>query len=355
MSSSSLESKERDALVQMRALFAGKADPLDRAFPLDDSCFLRYLRARNFDVTKAQVMLTNTLAWRKEFGVANIHSKANIATISKENSTGKTYVRGFDSQGHAIMYMRPKYENTYDHDGNCLHLVYNLERAIACMNRRHEEQGQGPPPATGAAEKIALLVEYEGYSIFNAPPMRTSRAILDILQNHYPERLYKAYLIRPPWIFSSFWTMISPFIDKVTKAKINMISASTGPEIVRKIGVASEGTITADMLELDIGGTLDSTTAHKDPRYGADTDGMNGKGERVPLHPGFSSARYLGRMFKTEGANTGSGAVATTASQPVSTVFAALGGASGAAHDVDFAAQQVFGFDYERLHQSWDV
>lgn len=46
--------------------------------------------------------------------------------MAKENSTGKVYMSGFDKQGRPIMIMRPRLENTFDHDGNIKHLVYQV-------------------------------------------------------------------------------------------------------------------------------------------------------------------------------------------------------------------------------------
>lgn len=53
---------------------------------------------------------------------------------------------------------------------------------------------------------------------------------LSIFQNHYPERLHHAYLLFPPWLFSGFWRVISPFIDSVTKAKVSFHSGSADPD-----------------------------------------------------------------------------------------------------------------------------
>jgi hypothetical protein len=167
--------------------------------------------SRNYDSTKAIQMLHATVKWRKDFGVDNIDSWRE--TIALENSTGKTYVRGFDKQGHVVVYMRPANENTFNHDGNMKHLVYSMERAVACM-------------ATTGQEKMSLIIDYTRYSLTYAPPMKTAKETLSILQDHYPERLYRAYCVYPPFIFWAFYNMISPFIDPITKEKIVMLTNS---------------------------------------------------------------------------------------------------------------------------------
>ena len=212
MTSSSLTAEQQNALEKMRQTFSEKpSSSPDPGFICDDRLYLRYLRARNFDVDKAVLMLNATLQWREKFGLKNIHEW--IDTIRVENDSGKMYTRGFDRDGSILLYMKPRLENSKNHDGNLKHLVYNMERAISTMER------------TTGEEKLVLLIDYDGYNLSSAPPMKTSMETLSILQNHYPERLRCAYCLRPPWVFNAFWSVISPFIDPITKNKIKMVPA----------------------------------------------------------------------------------------------------------------------------------
>ena len=110
-----LTKDERTALEKMRKTFS-EAD--SNGLLLNDATFLRYLRARSFDATKSSAMLAATVKWRKDFGICDMHSKSWEDILAKENCTGKMYVRGLSREGHPILYMKPKLENTNDHDGN---------------------------------------------------------------------------------------------------------------------------------------------------------------------------------------------------------------------------------------------
>lgn len=69
---------------------------------------------------------------------------------------------------------------------------------------------------------------------------------LSILQNHYPERLFRAYCISPPFLFTSFYSMISPFIDTITKEKLVMVNSN--------VNTALNVTIDLENLEERFGG-----------------------------------------------------------------------------------------------------
>jgi len=75
-------------------------------------------------------------------------------------------------------------------------------------------------------------IDYDGYNTSHMPPFKTSTETLNILQNHYPERLKCAYTLRAPFVFYAFFRMVSPFIDPVTKKKICMIkNAEVGKDV----------------------------------------------------------------------------------------------------------------------------
>lgn len=59
-----------------------------------------------------------------------------------------------------------------------------------------------PTPGVG---KMTWLLDFGGYSLRNAPSIRTSINVLQVLQNHYPERLGLAVCYHAPALFSVTW------------------------------------------------------------------------------------------------------------------------------------------------------
>ena len=75
---------------------------------LSRESMLRYLRASRWDVTTAKKRLTETIAWRREFGVDELDSDE----MAKEATSGKETVLGYDNLSRPLHYMHPHRNDT---------------------------------------------------------------------------------------------------------------------------------------------------------------------------------------------------------------------------------------------------
>ena len=70
-------------------------------------------------------------------------------------------------------------------------------------------------------ENAALIINFKGAASGKIPTVGQARAVLNILQGHNPERLGKALISELPWYVNTFFKLIRPFIDPVTRDKMN--------------------------------------------------------------------------------------------------------------------------------------
>ncbi|KAK7383046.1 hypothetical protein VNO78_28711 [Psophocarpus tetragonolobus] len=171
-----------------------------------DACFKRYLEARNWNVDKSKKMLEETLRWRSTYKPEEIRWHE----VAMEGETGKLYRAGFrDRQGRSVLILRPGMQNTTSMENQMRHLVYLLENAMLNL----------PPDQ----EQMAWLIDFTGWSITNNVPLKSARETINILQNHYPERLGIAFLYNPPRVFEAFWKIVKYFLDNKTFQKVKFV------------------------------------------------------------------------------------------------------------------------------------
>ncbi|KAJ6916010.1 hypothetical protein NC652_018632 [Populus alba x Populus x berolinensis] len=153
-----------------------------------DSCLRRYLEARNWNVDKAKKMLEETIKWRATFKPEEIRWHE----VAHEGVTGKISRANFhDRSGRTVLIMRPGMQTTKCTEDNVRYMVYLLENGILNL-----ADGQ---------EQMSWLLDFTGWSLSTNIPIKTSRDCINVLQNHYPQRLAIAFLYNPPRIFEAFW------------------------------------------------------------------------------------------------------------------------------------------------------
>ncbi|KAJ4477255.1 CRAL-TRIO domain-containing protein [Lentinula aciculospora] len=193
----------------------------EEKFWLSYECQLRYLRATKWKVDDAIKRLESTLKWRRDFG---LYTHITPEYIEPEAITGKEILFGYDVYGRPGFYMIPSRQNTTEATRQIEFAVWMLERCIDLMDED--------------VESLSLLINFADKA--KNPSMSTSRTVLSILQNHYPERLGKALVINVPYLVNMFFKLITPFIDPITVQKLKF-----NPDVV-KDGIFAEDQVMKD-------------------------------------------------------------------------------------------------------------
>jgi hypothetical protein len=80
-------------------------------------------------------------------------------------------------------------------------------RSVVCRHRTGVATRLKPKPIMRpiGVGKFAWLLDFHGYTMANAPPLKVSLHCNSILANHYPERLGLACCFHSPMLFSMTW------------------------------------------------------------------------------------------------------------------------------------------------------
>jgi hypothetical protein len=214
---------------------------------MNDAAMLRFLRARKFDVPKAKEMFCNHEKWRKEFGVDDI-------------------VQNFEFPEHRVVdKYYPQYYHKHDKDGRpvyierlglldlkALYAATTQERQLKRFVLEYEKFITERLPACAAAaghpvETSCTIMDLQNVSLSNF--YRVKDYVMQaskIGQDQYPECMGKFYIINAPFMFSTVWSFIKPWLDEVTVAKIDIIGSNYKDKLLAQIA--------ADNLPKEFGG-----------------------------------------------------------------------------------------------------
>lgn len=93
-----------------------------------------------------------------------------------------------------------------------------------------------------------IVMDMDGYSSKNSPPLKVSIETLKIFQQHFPERAKRIIILDAPTAFNFVWHTVSPFMDPVTRAKVVFVSRSAGEDALKE----QVGNIVFDCIKMDL-------------------------------------------------------------------------------------------------------
>ncbi|KAL1435886.1 hypothetical protein MTO96_010656 [Rhipicephalus appendiculatus] len=237
-----------------------------------DAFLLRWLRARDFDVAKAESMYRKpiqlhewrvelfswnlTYQWRKENGVDDLLHSYKIPDEIKENFPGVVI--------HPCKDRRPIWIIPSCVDIKSLlaaispamvrrHIVYMLEYLESLKRSSSRELDK-------ELETQYLVLDYDRFSLLQVYSLQVMRIVTDMLrtmEEHYPECLEKCISINAPYFFPIFWQLIRPFLSQRTVDKVEVYGREGWKERLLSI-------VDADSLPAIWGGNM--TDPDGDPR-----------------------------------------------------------------------------------------
>lgn len=165
----------------------------------------RFLAARKGNQKAAKTMLDADVEWRKQAQPERI-TQDQVKTVL---ACGDWRLLGnADDTGYPVVWIQLSLwdPNAYNVESYGQHACYWLEH----LSR--------------IGERFVVMFDLAGWKLSHALHLRKVHTLVQTLQDHYPERLQAALLLRAPMIFSSAWALIKPVIDPVTAAKVAFVS-----------------------------------------------------------------------------------------------------------------------------------
>lgn len=209
---------------------AGEANELMTSEP----DMLRFLRARDFDVAEAIAMATESCKWRASVKPQGITPEM----VPNSLPSGCWRFAGYAKSGMPVIWINValfKPSDLYGIDEYIRYVTYFCEGGTARMGSN--------------VGRFLVIFSMAGFGVELMKPFATrcTLQLISITQNHYPERLGGALLCEAPWIFQTFWKMISPFINPKTAQKIKFVDSNANDLLLQFVD--------CENLSIELGGS----------------------------------------------------------------------------------------------------
>ncbi|KAL0965202.1 hypothetical protein UPYG_G00278130 [Umbra pygmaea] len=239
-----LSLKQADILVEFRERIE---DILPDLPAQHDHYLLRWLRARSFNVQKAEAMLRKHLEFRARMKADTIVEDWKPPEVIERYVSGG--MCGYDLEGSPIWY---DIIGPLDPKGLMMSCTKQdfLRTKIRDTERLRRECQKQTQKLGKNVESITLIYDCDGLGFKHLwkPALEAYGEILTMFEENYPEGLKRIFLIKTPKIFPMAFNLVKHFLSEETRRKI-IILGSNWQEVLCKH-------IDPEQLPVAYGGTL---------------------------------------------------------------------------------------------------
>ncbi|GFR58752.1 SEC14-like protein 2 [Elysia marginata] len=212
----------------------------------DDFSLMKWLKARCFDVDKAEAMFRASMAYRERMKVDSLLTDWEPPEVLRKYMTGGSV--GHDKEGSAVrvelygrLDMKGLMYSCRRQDMEKFKLMQNemLVKDWADMSRKLNKRVDG----------VTVIFDMDGVSskMLWRPGLQMYLHLVRVLEDNYPEALKKLFIVNAPRIFPLLYKISRPLVSEDTKKKIHVLGADYASTLLEYID--------AEELPAYLGGT----------------------------------------------------------------------------------------------------
>ncbi|XP_010534098.1 PREDICTED: patellin-3-like [Tarenaya hassleriana] len=219
-----------------------------------DVVLLKFLRARDFKVKDSFTMLKNTIQWRRDFKIDELVEEDMVDDLDKV-----VFMDGHDREGHPVCYNvygefqnKELYHKTFGDEEKRKNF---LRTRIQFLEKSIRKLDFSP----GGVSTIFQVNDMKNSPGLGKTELRlATKKAVQLLQDNYPEFVFKQAFINVPWWYLAFYTMISPFMTPRSKSKLVFAGPSRSAQTLFKY-------ISPEQVPIQYGGlSVDSCDCNPD-------------------------------------------------------------------------------------------
>ncbi|XP_065106968.1 SEC14-like lipid binding 8 [Paramisgurnus dabryanus] len=247
-----LSVKQAETLAQFREKVQ---DILPQCPSQTDHFLLRWLRARNFNLQKAEAMLRKHVEFRKHMKADTITTEWQVPEVLDKYLTGG--MCGYDRDGNPVWYdvIGPMDPKGLMHSATKQDFIKSKIRDCEMLQKECDLQSER---LGKHVESITMVYDLEGLGMRHLykPAVETYQEILTMFEDNYPEGLKRLFVIKAPKLFPVAYNLVKHFLSEDTRRKV-VVLGSNWQEVLQKY-------ISPEELPAYYGGKL--TDPDGDPR-----------------------------------------------------------------------------------------
>uniref|UniRef100_A0A0D9WRY7 CRAL-TRIO domain-containing protein n=1 Tax=Leersia perrieri TaxID=77586 RepID=A0A0D9WRY7_9ORYZ len=202
---------------------------LDQGYPTET--LLRFLKAREWHVSKARDMLVDSLNWRIKYEIDSI-LETPIIPADLYRSIRDTHLvglSGYSKEGRPVFAIGvglSTYDNTLAHYYVQSHIQINEYRDRIILPTVSKKFGR--PIST-----CIKVLDMTGLKLSALNHMKILTAISTVDDLNYPEKTETYYIVNAPYIFSACWKVVKPLLQERTRKKIHVLHGCGRDELLK--------------------------------------------------------------------------------------------------------------------------